>query len=491
MTKRSIVSLLLALMMLLSVTPALAEEPVTIHVYGLGATIPETDPVLPELGNRLGLRIVVDTAAGGADAATGLMTRMMDNDIPDVFRVGDLNNLAVYHESDAVLDLTPYLDQIPSVVAAFPETDWARLTIDGGIYGIPRRGEVNYMDYFIRKDWMEKLGAKYPTTFDELYDLCVQVRDADLDGNGVNDTYPISGSKLESRAGTLNMFFTAYGVTQPNTLMIKDNQVVWACTDPAYKLALTEIRRFMEAGLIDPEFVSMNEDTLREKMSMGKVFLANGGWCAFAKQAQQDVLKAVDANADWGHIESNIVTEYGTSGATHTAANFSNVYSFSPDLADEPEKLAAALSIFEYTISGAGDELLCYGLENVHYTKENGVITKLPAMNELGYGWAIQFTGRDDMVYCMTKFAECADEIEHAANEVPILTHYEALVSQPEGVNMADLKAYESEQLIAFIYGTRPMEEYDDFVQELYHLYNLGAYLDAATATLTELGYIK
>ena len=216
MTKRSFVSLLLALMMLLCVTPALAEEPVTIHVYGLGATIPETDPVLPELGNRLGLKIVVDTAAGGADAATGLMTRMMDNDIPDVFRVGDLNNLAVYHESDAVLDLTPYLDQIPSVVAAFPETDWARLTIDGGIYGIPRRGEVNYMDYFIRKDWMEKLGAKYPTTFDELYDLCVQVRDADLDGNGVNDTYPISGSKLESRAGTLNMFFTAYGVTQPN-----------------------------------------------------------------------------------------------------------------------------------------------------------------------------------------------------------------------------------------------------------------------------------
>ena len=108
MTKRSFVSLLLALMMLLCVTSALAEEPVTIHVYGLGATIPETDPVLPELGNRLGLKIVVDTAAGGADAATGLMTRMMDNDIPDVFRVGDLNNLAVYHESDAVLDLTPY-----------------------------------------------------------------------------------------------------------------------------------------------------------------------------------------------------------------------------------------------------------------------------------------------------------------------------------------------------------------------------------------------
>ena len=35
------------------------------------------------------------------------------------------------------------------------------------------------------------------------------------------------------------------------------------------------------------------------------------------------------------------------------------------------------------------------------------------------------------------------------------------------------------------------MEEYDNFVQELYNLYNLGAYLDAATETLTELGYIK
>lgn len=491
MKKRSIISLLLALMMLLCAMPAVAEEPITIHVYGLGATIPETDPVLPELGRRLGINIVVDTAPGGADAATGLMTRIMNNDIPDVYRVGDLANLTVYYESDAALDLTPYLDLIPSVVTAFPETDWARLTINGGIYGIPRRGEVNYMDYFVRKDWMEKLDATYPTTFDELYDLCVKVRDADLDGNGVADTYAISGTKLEGRSGTLNMFFTAYGVTQPNTLMIKDNKAVYACTDPAYKLALAEIRRFMEAGLIDPEFVSMNEDTLREKMSMGKVFMANGGWCTFAKQAQQDVLKAVDANADWGHIESNIVTEYGVSGATHTAASFSNVYALSPELANDPAKLKAALSIFEYTISGEGDELLCYGLEGTHYTKNDGVITKLDAMNELGYGWAIQFTGRDDMTYCMTKFAECADEIQYAATEVPVLSHYEALIAQPDGVNVADLKAYESEQLTAFIYGTRPLEEYDAFVQELYDLYNLGTYLDAATATLTELGYIK
>ena len=56
---------------------------------------------------------------------------------------------------------------------------------------------------------------------------------------------------------------------------------------------------------------------------------------------------------------------------------------------------------------------------------------------------------------------------------------------------MADLKAYESEQLIAFIYGTRPMEEYDNFVQELYNLYNLVLNVAAATETLTELGYIK
>lgn len=389
------------------------------------------------------------------------------------------------------MNLSDYMDQIPHLAAIFKDTDWARLSFDGGVYAIPRRAEVNYIDTFIRLDWLEKLNMQSPTTFDGLFDLCAAIRDGDLDGNGVSDTYAISGLGLTGRAGTFNTFFTAYGVTQPNTLMIVDNEPVYACTTPQFKAALKEIRRFMDAGMVDPEFVSNTGDSLLEKMATGKVGIANGGWATFWKKALQDILKAVYPDAQWGHMPNRISTESGVMGATKSAAGFSSVYCLSADLADDPDKLAAALSLFDYTCYGEGDQLMCYGLEGVHYIKDGDKIVKQDAMNNLGYGWALQFTGRDDMVYCMTKFAECADEIEFAATQVPLYYHYEELVQQPDGINVADLKTYELEQITQFIYGTRSMDEYDSFIQTLYDLYGLNEYLESAKTQLTTLGYIQ
>ena len=65
---------------------------------------------------------------------------------------------------------------------------------------------------------MEKLGAKYPTTFDELYDLCVQVRDADLDGNGVNDTYSFISSQRNLGILIVRMLFFVFGVVITSSL---------------------------------------------------------------------------------------------------------------------------------------------------------------------------------------------------------------------------------------------------------------------------------
>lgn len=95
------------------------------------------------------------------------------------------------------------------------------------------------------------------------------------------------------------------------------------------------------------------------------------------------------------------------------------------------------------------------------------------------------------MTYCMTKFANCADIIQYCATEVPMVYHYGSMIEQPEGVNVADIKSYVLEQTAQFIYGSRPMSEYDSFLSSLYSTYNLQAYLDDATAQLTQIGYIK
>jgi len=47
-----------------------------------------------------------------------------------------------------------------------------------------------------------------------------------------------------------------------------------------------------------------------------------------------------------------------------------------------------------------------------------------------------------------------------------------------------DLEAYVNDQLIAFIQGERPIDEYDAFVQELYDVYDFQRYMDIAAEQL-------
>lgn len=487
MRKLLCLTVALALALCVFVQPASAATP-SITIFGIGATIPETDIVIPELEKRLDIDINLENMT--ADAAA-LTTRIASGDIPDIFRIADLNMISTLYDNGVLLNVRDYLDDMPHVKEVFTEDYWGPLTFDGGYYAIPRRAQVNYMSWYVRADWLEALGMDMPTNLDEVLAIAEAMNAADFDGNGKADTYAISGGGISSRTGAFNGIFTAYGVTNPNTIMLRDNEAVYACTTDEFKLAIEEIRRFVDAGVVDPEIVSNNMDALREKAASGKTGIVYTGWTEYSKQAYHDVLVSVYPEADWRHFELPITTEYGESGAIQTAVNYSFCYGLSADLADEPEKLEAALKLLDYITYGEGDMLMSYGVEGVHFTLDGDKIVKLPAMNDLTYGWALQITGRDDMVYCMTKFDECAEEIEYAATELPVYYHYEGFVQQPEGINVADLKSYEEEQITQFIFGGRDMSEWDQFIDTLYNVYNLGGYMESATEQLTALGFIK
>ena len=485
---KKVIALLLAALLVFPAISSLAEAPITIHVFGTGTTLPEDDPILPELSRQLGFNVVLENPTADAAALTG---RILNGDIPDVFVVNNIKSISTYLDSDAVLCISDHMDLIPHIAESYSEDYWYPVTFDGKIYAIPPRAQVNYMEWYMRYDWLEKLGLPTPTNFDELLEVCIAMKKADFDGNGIEDTYPISGVGLESRNGAFNGFFTAYGVTQPCTVMIRNNEAVYATTLPEFRMAVEEIRRFVEAGVVDPEVVSNNFNALREKAATGKIGICYGGWTEISKAAYQEIIKAVDPEADWHHFEKPIVTPYGESGATKTAVGFSRTYCLSADLEEQPERLAAALKLFDYITYGAGDRLMSYGIEDVHYRLEGDKVIKLDAMSGLTYGSTLQFTGRDDMVYCMTKFAECEDEIRYAAEEETVLYHYGDFVQQPEGVNYADIKSYETQTIIEFIFGQRDMSEWDSFIETLNTVYNLKAYIEHANETLKELGYIK
>jgi hypothetical protein len=64
-------------------------------------------------------------------------------------------------------------------------------------------------------------------------------------------------------------------------------------------------------------------------------------------------------------------------------------------------------------------------------------------------------------------------------------------LTPPPGYSPADVDRFTSEQLINFIKGTRPLDEYDAFLQELDTTFNYQAYREAAEQQLKELGLLK
>ena len=487
--KKRLVSLLLCAALLLTLAPAALADNMEVTIFGLPVTVPESDPVIPELEKRLGIEINLESTA---EDESSLVARIAGGNVPDVFRVSNINNLKSYYESEVLLDLTPYLDQMPHLKATFTELEWGRVSFDGGIYAIPRRGEENYNCWYIRADWLEKLNMAAPETFEQLLDVAVAMNAADFDGNGKQDTYAISGTYDSTyNRSAFDGFYTAYGVAGPADMLIRDGRAVLSCTLPEFRLALETIRTFVEAGVVDPEVLSNTNSTMIEKMATGKVGIAYGGWANYNKPAHVEQLRAVYPDANWMPMAKNIATEYGVSGAAKSASGYDAVYAINADLVREPEKLEAVLKLFDYLATEEGMRLMSFGLEGVHYEMDGDTVVKLPAMDELTYGYGIQFLGRDDMLYCMTKFANCAEIIKYCAEELPMVYHYGAMVEQPEGVNVADIKAYVLEQTAQFIFGSRPMAEYDDFLASLQSTYNLQAYLDDATAQLKEIGYIK
>ncbi|MFE5321587.1 hypothetical protein ACFQ88_23050 [Paenibacillus sp. NPDC056579] len=45
------------------------------------------------------------------------------------------------------------------------------MTYKGHVYGLPRLRSLAFHTLTIRKDWLDKLRLKMPTTYDELYDV--------------------------------------------------------------------------------------------------------------------------------------------------------------------------------------------------------------------------------------------------------------------------------------------------------------------------------
>lgn len=105
-------------------------------------------------------------------------------DAPDICLTYDYPTVQTYANMGGVLDLSSYVedyrDLLPNLWNWLGETNiyWDKDPIDGTLWAIEgKRAVTNRINTFVRKDWLDKLGLKEPTTRQEFEDMIIAFRD--------------------------------------------------------------------------------------------------------------------------------------------------------------------------------------------------------------------------------------------------------------------------------------------------------------------------
>ena len=133
-------------------------------------------------------------------------------------------------------------------------------TYDGKIYALPHIVVGNSMNvvYWIRSDWLDNVGKKVPTNYDEFIDVIKAFSNQDPDMNNTKDTYGLV-INLSDGAANSNLFFNMWDA-YPGFWVLNEStgKLEFGSIQPEMKTALAELRDLYASGCI----YSFDEDAL-------------------------------------------------------------------------------------------------------------------------------------------------------------------------------------------------------------------------------------
>ena len=158
--------------------------------------------------------------------------------------------------------------------------------MDGTFYAIPNitvDTDGVYI-YFIRQDWLDKLGLDVPKTVDELGAAAKAFMEA-----GLSPDYAIAG--IDNGGRTYSNFlnssnngygfdalYQAFGATPGYFLRDDAGELYWGTTTDAMKTALTKLNEWYAAGLINPEVGTTTNGNNANNVKNGTCGIFMGPW---------------------------------------------------------------------------------------------------------------------------------------------------------------------------------------------------------------------
>ena len=207
-------------------------------------------------------------------------------DAPDVCYTYDYPTIQTYANMGGVLDLGQYVDTykdlLPNLWDWLGETNiyWDKDPANGTIWALEGKLAVsNRINTFVRKDWLDKLGLKEPTTKQEFEDMLIAFRD---NAASIKAEYGIDGDIIpmscivnngdQDPSILINGFGEGYGDADKDRhiAVTNDRKVICAATQQGYRDGLDWLHKLYAEKLIDPECFTQEWSTYVSKGKAGR-----------------------------------------------------------------------------------------------------------------------------------------------------------------------------------------------------------------------------
>jgi len=253
---------------------------------------------------HLGLLVEPKWESGSADDDNQKWaTAMASGDLPEMMLYLDTRTerWAQLVKADKLADLTDIWAKTASPhnkrAKGYPDSDFFKsVTVNGRILGVPfNQGDGSAANLlWLRKDWLDQVGLKPPTTLDELYAVGRAFMQKGLAKFGLAAT----GKRgLVAWHATLDPIAGAYGIIPTFWLKDAGGNLVYGSVQPAMAEVLALLRKWYADGFLEPDFPAKAEGDVTKVIASGEVGMYFGYW--WEPQYGIDANQKVDPKAQW------------------------------------------------------------------------------------------------------------------------------------------------------------------------------------------------
>jgi len=478
------------------VSNALIAEPLTFEFLvpeNALSPISQDSVVLQAIQEKTNVTINFMTVPG-ADWDTRRSVLLATNMMPDVIR-GNPQDIRRYGRMGMFLNLSDYEDYMPTFMniinAPDRYADTRVMFMDGNLFGFFRL-EYDRVSVapqpIIRMDLLERHNIPIPSTWDELYqaflDLKEQYPDTYMLSSRMGTNYMIGQMAFSLGSGGFEGFATGQGIYwEPNQGMY-----LYGPIQPEFRYVVEWFRNMFQDGLLDPDYAVATRDIVWERLSSGRL-LFNHGNNSFAATTFNPALEQIDPGARFEML-APMYNSFGQRRSLRFQRDwFDTVYMINADV----DRASDIVRFFDWLYTPEGIMISNFGVEDTsYYLDASGVPQIMPDLLE-------RHQGAPDVLNSIQAeiggghfhFTPFISEVWQRQAVAPLMAEHglriDALAN--EGIMhfmRNDLffafSEDETDQLVTwqnnvmtvfnseidrFIMGTRSMDEWDDFVAQL------------------------